>query len=83
MKSKLSKIVYKVYEAFSICSDVFFYKDEVKEPGNFMEECTRCGERCHRKCQLIPIEVFVKPNYTWELDKFLFSTHFLFRKSEV
>ena len=48
-----------------------------------MEECTRCGERCHRKCQLIPIEVFVKPNYTWELDKFLFSTHFLFRKSEV
>ena len=66
VKSKPSKIVYKVYEVFCICKDVFFEEDVEKEPENFMAECSNCGEWYHRKCEFIPKEVFVKPNATWE-----------------
>ena len=37
-----------------------------KEPGNFMTECSKCREWYHRKCEVIPKEVFIKPNTTWE-----------------
>ena len=62
VKSKPSKIVYKVYEVFCKCRDVFFEEDVDKEPENFMAECSKCGEWYHRKCEVIPKEVFVKPN---------------------
>ena len=64
-KSKPSKIVYKVYELFCICRGVFFQEDIEKEPENSMAECSKCGEWYHRKCEVIPKEVFVKPNATW------------------
>ena len=38
VKSKPSKIAYKVYEVFCICRDVFFEEDVEKEPGNFIAE---------------------------------------------
>ena len=66
VKSKPSKIIYKVYEVFCICRDVFSEEDVEKEPENFMAECSKCGEWYHRKCEVIPKEVFVKPNTTWE-----------------
>ena len=66
VKSKPSKIVHKVYEVFYIYRDVFFEKDVEKEPENFMAECSKCGEWYHPKCEVIPKEVFVKPNATWE-----------------
>ena len=43
VKRKPSKIVYKVYEVFCICRDVFFEVDVEKEPGNFMTECSKGG----------------------------------------
>ena len=43
VKSKPSKIVYKAYEVFCICRDVFFEEDVEKEPENFMAECLKCG----------------------------------------
>ena len=66
VKSKPSKIVYEVYEVFFIWRDVFFKEDVEKEPENVMEECSQCGEWYHRKCEVRPEEVFVKPNATWE-----------------
>ena len=51
VKSKLSKIVYKVYEVFFICRDVFFEEDVEKGPENFMAECSKCGEGYHRICE--------------------------------
>ena len=62
VKSKPFKIVCKVYEVFCICTDVFFEEDREKEPENVMAECSKCGEWYHRKCEVIPKEVFVKPN---------------------
>ena len=62
VKSKPFKIVYKVYEVFCICTEVFFEEDIEKEPENVMAECLKCGEWYHRKCEVIPKEVFVKPN---------------------
>ena len=58
VKSKPSKIGYKIY--------VFSEEDVEKEPENFMAECSKCGEWYHRKFEVIPKEVFVKPNATWE-----------------
>ena len=83
MKSKPSKIVYKVYEVFCICKDVFFEENVEKEPENFMAECSKCGEWYRRKCEVIPKEVFVKPNgnAVFAFGKYLLSAHFLFRKS--
>ena len=43
VKSKPSKIVYKLYEVFYICRDVFFEEDVEKEPENFMAECSKCA----------------------------------------
>ena len=63
VKSKPSKIVYKV---FCIYRDVFFEEDVEKEPEKIMAECSKCGEWFHRKCEVIPKEVFVNPNATWE-----------------
>ena len=37
VKGKPSKIVYKLYEVFYICRDVFFEEDVEKEPENFMK----------------------------------------------
>ena len=62
VKSKPFKIVCKVYEVFCICTDVFFVEDIEKEPENVMAECSKCSEWYHRKCEVIPKEVFVKPN---------------------
>ena len=52
----------------SICiyRDAFFEEDVEKEPENCMAECSRCVEWYHRKCEVIPKEVFAKPNATWE-----------------
>ena len=66
VKSKPSKIVYKVYEVFCICRDVFLEEDVEKEPQNFMAKCSKYGEWYHCKCNIIPKEVFLKPNATWE-----------------
>ena len=65
-KSTPSTIVYKVYEVFCICRDVFFEEDVEKELENIMAECSKCGEWYHRKCEVILKEVFVKSNATWE-----------------
>ena len=46
-----SKIVYKVYQVFCICRDVFFEEDLEKKPENFTAECSKCGEWYHRKCE--------------------------------
>ena len=86
MKSKPSKIVYKVYEVFCICRDVFFEEDVEKEPGNFMAEYSKCEEWYHRKWEVVPKEVFHKPNATLRGNvAFIFDNvciqHFLFRKS--
>ena len=43
LKSKPSKIVYKVYEVFCIYGDVFFEEEIEKEPENLMTECLKCG----------------------------------------
>ena len=64
VKGKPSKIVYKLYEVFYICRDVFFEEDVEKEPENFMTGCSKCGGWYHRKCEVISKEVFVKPNAT-------------------
>ena len=64
VKSKPSKIVYKVYEVFCICRDVFLEEDVEKEPQNFMAKCSKYGEWYHCKCNIIPKEVFLKPNAT-------------------
>ena len=53
-------------QEFAVCRDVFFEEYVEKEPGNFMAECSKCGKWCHRKCEVIPKGVFVKPNATWE-----------------
>ena len=82
VKSKPSKIVYKVYQVFCVCKDVFFGEDVEKEPENFMAECSKRGESYHRKCQVMPNKVFVKPNATWECSFCLFR-NVLFRTSEI
>ena len=43
VRSKHSKIVYKVYEVFCIFRDVFFEEDVENEPENFMAECSKCA----------------------------------------
>ena len=43
VRSKHSKIVYKVYEVFCISRDVFFGEDVENEPENFMAECSKCA----------------------------------------
>ena len=65
VKSKPSKIILKLYEVFCTCRVVFFEEDVEKESGNFMAECSTCGEWYHRKCEVTPKEVFVKPNPMW------------------
>ena len=66
VKSKPFKIVCKVYKVFRICRDVFFKEDVKKEPENVMAEFSKCEEWYHRKFEVIPKEVFIKPNATRE-----------------
>ena len=50
----------------NLSQDVFFEEDVEKEPGNFMAECSKCGEWYHRNFKVITKEVFVNPNGIWE-----------------
>ena len=43
VRDKHPKIVYKVYEVFCICRDVFFEEDVENELENFMAECSKCA----------------------------------------
>ena len=87
LKSKPSKVVYKVYEVFCICRDVLFEEDVEKEPENFMIECSKCGEWYHRKCEVIPrkysLNQMLRGNVAFALHKCLSSAHFLLRKFEI
>ena len=85
VKSKPSKIVYKVHEVICICRDAFFEEDVEKQPENVMAECSKCWEWYHCKCEVIPKEVFVKPNATQEcaFDKCLFRHTFRFVNLEI
>ena len=81
-----SKILYKVHEVFCICRDAFFEKDIEKEPGNFMGECSKCGERYHRKCEVITKKIYslnqmLLGDVAFPFHKCLLLTHFLFPKS--
>ena len=83
VKSKPSKIIYKVYDVFCICRDVFFEEDVEKEPENFIVQNVGNGIIVNVKSypKKYSLNQMLRGNVVFAFDKCLFSTHFLFRKT--
>ena len=46
-------------DVYCTCQDVYFEEDIEKDEGYFMAQCCSCDDWFHRKCLLIPDEIFL------------------------